>query len=116
VIHVLPTALMTQSEACVSLWLVPCVVQYSVREVAATVGQKLLDLRYVSSSSSDEPSDWMSYRQRIVYALLTIGAVWTENRLDDFVSLTRHISATAHVCTMSSHNNAAELYVLRFVK
>jgi len=72
-----------------------CGLQYSVRKFAATVGQKLLDLHYVDASG--ERSRWMTDRQRALYAVLTIGAAWLENRLDDFVALTRHVSATVHV-------------------
>lgn len=69
---------------------------FSVRRTAATVGQRLLDLRYVNTSSR-ESRRWMTHRQRVLYALLTIGAAWIDNRLDDFVALTRHMSAAAHL-------------------
>jgi len=64
--------------------------------MAATVGQQLLDLRYVKTTTC-ESRRWMTHSQRVVYALLTIGAAWVDNRLDDFVALTRHISAAAQV-------------------
>jgi len=78
-------------------------VQYSVWRTAATVGQQLLDLRYVTTSRDDvttsrDAGRWMTQRQRVLYALLTVGAAWIDNRLDDFVALTRHISAATHVC------------------
>ena len=40
----------------------------------------------------------MTDRQRVLYAVLTVIATWFDSRLDDFVSLTRHISPSAHVC------------------
>ena len=75
--------------------------------MAATLGQKLLDLRYVNTSG--EQSQWMTHRQRVLYAVLTIGAAWIENRLDDLMALTRHVSAAAHVCTI--HIVSAHLYM-----
>ena len=65
--------------------------------MASTVGQKLLDLCYMNTSR--ECSQWMTQTQRVLYAVMTIGAVWLENRLDDFIALTRHISYTASVCS-----------------
>jgi len=64
--------------------------------VAATVGQKLLDLRYVDTSCG-ESRQWMTQRQRILYLLLIVGAAWIDNKFDDFVAFTRHISAATHV-------------------
>ena len=94
--------------------------QYSVKNMAATLGQKLLDLRYVDTSAVS--SQWMTSRQRVLYALLTIGAVWMESRLDDFIALTRHISAVAHVCVkyqlilhtllpFTAHISSNEMYI-----
>jgi len=82
--------------------------QYSLRQTAATVGQQLLDLRYVKTKC--ESRRWMSHTQRYVYALLTIGAVWIDNRLDDFVALTRHISATDHVCILNFTTDSTKLH------
>jgi len=64
-----------------------------MNSTAASVGQKLLGLRYVDISHQQ----WMTRRQRVLYGLLTVGSAWLEDRLDDFVALTRHITAAANV-------------------
>jgi len=79
------------------------VVQYTVNKMAATVGQKLLGLQYISTSS-DKPGRWMSHRQRVLYAVLTIAAAWLKNRLDDLAALARHVISTAQVCFI--HNQS----------
>jgi len=83
------------------------VVQYSVKKKAATVGQNLLGLQYVNTSG--KPTRWITHRQRAVYALLTIGAVWVESRFDDFAALSRHMSSATHVCNVHEIFRAAEI-------
>jgi len=63
--------------------------------MAATVGQNLLGLQYVNTSG--KPTWWITHRQRALYALLTIGAVWVQRRFDDFVALSRHMSSATRV-------------------
>jgi len=89
-----------------------------MRRTASTVGQQLLDLRYVKTSSHcnvkppceshrgvktpppcEPRGQWMTHRQRVLYAMLTVGAAWFDSRLDDLAALTRHLAATAHVRT-----------------
>lgn len=66
-----------------------------MRSSAATVGQKLLGLQYVDETS--RPRQWMSSRQRLLFAVLTIGGAWLGERLDDFSASMRHLSGYNYV-------------------
>ena len=62
--------------------------RYTIFQSDATVGQQLLDLKYARDI---EKGQWMSYRQKLLFALFTIGGPWIEDRADNLAALTQHV-------------------------
>jgi len=66
---------------------------FAIRIQDATIGQKLLDLQYVKdqSTSGMHTSLCMSRRQKIMFTILTVGAPWLEERMDDFAARSQNM-------------------------
>lgn len=61
---------------------------YSVRSAESTLGQKLLDLRYVNDDAGGQQGIWMTRKQKVLFAVATIGVPWLEERTDDLENAT----------------------------
>lgn len=62
--------------------------QYSVWSSESTLGQKLLDLRYVNDDARGQQGIWMTRKQKVLFAVATIGGPWIEERADDLETVT----------------------------
>ena len=68
--------------------------KFSIHMCESTIGQQLLDLRYKNTfnkSANVSPATWMTPKQKLLYAFLTIGGPWLSERADTFAAKTSHI-------------------------
>lgn len=61
--------------------------QYSIQTANSTIGQKLLGLQYANDEAANWQEFWMTRKQKLFYALLTIGGPWLEERIDDVTAI-----------------------------
>ncbi|XP_019642986.1 PREDICTED: peroxisome biogenesis factor 2-like [Branchiostoma belcheri] len=63
--------------------------KFTIHTASATVGQKLLNLRYSGSLS---PSAGLTDRQKLLYALIVVGGKWLQDRSHDLAGWTGRVS------------------------
>ncbi|XP_078697631.1 peroxisome biogenesis factor 2-like isoform X2 [Branchiostoma floridae x Branchiostoma belcheri] len=63
--------------------------KFTIHTASATVGQKLLNLRY---SGSPSPSAGLTDRQKLLYALIVVGGKWLQDRSHDLAGWTGRAS------------------------
>ncbi|XP_038076941.1 peroxisome biogenesis factor 2-like [Patiria miniata] len=64
--------------------------QFSINTIGATLGQRIMNLKYGSEASMTPD---LGHRQRLLYACILIGAKWLQERSADLSSSTNHIEA-----------------------
>ncbi|XP_013407469.1 peroxisome biogenesis factor 2 [Lingula anatina] len=65
--------------------------KFSLDAVEATIGQQMLGLRYKDNTGSSRCVRWISRKQRIWYAVLTVGGPWLKERSHDLSKMTQNI-------------------------
>lgn len=60
---------------------------FSVRAAESTLGQAMLNLKYYNEHTQTSANQWISYRQKLLYACLLIGCPWLKDRSNDIIKL-----------------------------
>ncbi|ELT87556.1 hypothetical protein CAPTEDRAFT_224482 [Capitella teleta] len=70
--------------------------KYSVGSDASTIGQQLLDLKYMNTRSTCPDDLWMTRRQRLAHACLFVGLPWLDERKAQLKASTSSVPHSEH--------------------
>ncbi|XP_053378597.1 peroxisome biogenesis factor 2-like [Mercenaria mercenaria] len=60
---------------------------FSVKAAESTLGQSMLNLKYINEGVQSSSNQWISHRQKLLYACLLIGCPWLKERSHDIIKL-----------------------------